>query len=312
MKSVMYHYVRPATPDLPYLPYLDLADFQLQLDHFQEVYGFVSRHEFACWSEGGQAPAGVLLTFDDGLRDHLEFVLPALRKRGLFAIFYVCSSPLLNGRILDVHKVHLAIGRIGGGAALTWVQSNAADILPLAEDNREPIQYAAQHSDSATKLLKHAFNWLPPTEEKSTALNALLDFAFEGRPPHWSNIYLDESGLHALLGAGMGVGPHSHTHIVPALLDSEQQRQEVLRSCEFVDSVGGSRSWGYCYPHGIPQALSPESEKIVAGSGCALAFAVEPEDIVDPLMQSRRFALPRHNCNAFPSGSVSYSAPPTS
>lgn len=304
----MYHYVRPPAPDLPHHPYLDLASFQLQLDFFAESFGFVTRDAFISWLEGGKAPAGVLLTFDDGLRDHAEFVLPMLRERGLFGIFYMCSSPLMDERILDVHKVHLALGRIGGGAALAWVTSNAPGILP-PEDDGEPVQYAAQSSDRATKLLKHAFNWLPPTEERSAALDALLDFAFEGQTPIWRDIYCDQNAIENLLDAGLAVGPHSHTHRVPALLTSEQQRREIVRSCEIIEDIGGSRKWGYCYPYGSAPALTAESERAVALSGCDLAFAVAPADIVDPLAQTSCFALPRHNCNAFPHGAASFGEP---
>ena len=305
MKPVMYHYVRPPAPDLPHHPYLDLASFRLQLDYFAANFGFVARDAFVSWLDGGKAPAGVLLTFDDGLRDHAEFVLPVLRERRLFGIFYMCSSPLVDERILDVHKVHLALGRLGGKAALAWVTSNTPGILPACDD-REPVQYAAQSSDRATKLLKHAFNWLPPNEERSAALDTLLDFAFEGQPPLWRDIYCDRSAIKSLLDAGLAVGPHSHSHSVPALLGLEQQSQEVVRSCEVIEDIGGSRKWGYCYPHGISQALTPECEEVVAASGCDLAFAVSPADIVDRLIQTRRFVLPRHTCNAFPHGTASF------
>ena len=95
----MYHYVRPSAAGLPYFPFLSLADFERQLDDFAESYGFVGREDFVRWAEGGPAPEGVLLTFDDGLRDHAEFVLPALRARGLFGLFYVSSGPAMTGRV---------------------------------------------------------------------------------------------------------------------------------------------------------------------------------------------------------------------
>ena len=106
----MYHYVRPSAEGLPYFPYLNLTDFERQLDYFDRLYGFVSRDAFVRWVEGGPAPSGVLLTFDDGLRDHSEFVLPSLRARGLFGLFYVSSGP-------ERDRIHSrrAQGASGGG-----------------------------------------------------------------------------------------------------------------------------------------------------------------------------------------------------
>jgi hypothetical protein len=272
----MYHYVRPHAEGLPYFPYLSVADFERQLEIFEHAYGFVYRDEFLRWAEGGPAPEGVLLTFDDGLRDHAEFVLPALRDRGLFALFYVPSGPATTGRILDVHKVHLVLGKLGGTDVLAWLQDNTPSLVIADQGNNIALtHYAAQNADQATKFVKYLFNWKLSEAEKGEVLDALLDHAFASNPPQWQEIYLDERALRAF-------------------------------SCAFVEQYGGSRGWGYCYPFGAPSAFSPETEEIVAQAGCPLAFAVEANDIASPLALAKRYALPRHDCNAFPHGEVSY------
>jgi peptidoglycan/xylan/chitin deacetylase (PgdA/CDA1 family) len=307
VKPVMYHYVRPAAASLPYFPYLSLAGFERQLDDFASGYGFVGRDDFVRWTKGGQAPDGVLLTFDDGLRDHAEFVLPALQERGLFGLFYVSSGPSMTGRILDVHKVHLALGRLGAPAALAWLKSNAPDCLRAEEASGSAVSpYAHQSSDETTKFLKQLFNWRLGVDDRAGVLDGLLDHAFAGAPPRWQDFYLDERGLRDLSDAGMGVGPHSHTHAVSILLSPERQREEIRLSSDFVERNGGSREWGYCYPFGSRSAFSQETERAVAEAGCPFAFAFEARDIATPLADAERFALPRHNCNAFPHGAVSY------
>ena len=123
------------------------------------------------WREA-QAPDGVLLTFDDGLRDHRDFVLPVLQARGLFGVFYVASGPAITGRILDVHKVHLVLGRMGGRAVLTWLEANTPELVSRAA-HEDATAYAGQKSDRATKLVKHLFNW-QLLGGASRALDALL------------------------------------------------------------------------------------------------------------------------------------------
>ena len=78
MKTIMYHYVRPSMPGYPEFPYLGQADFCHQIDSFAQTIGLVRAKEFYGWLAGGPAPQGALLTFDDGLRDHVDFVLPVL------------------------------------------------------------------------------------------------------------------------------------------------------------------------------------------------------------------------------------------
>jgi peptidoglycan/xylan/chitin deacetylase (PgdA/CDA1 family) len=314
VKPIMYHYVRPNAEGLPYFPYLRLSDFERQLEDFQSSYGFVSRDAFVGWVEGGPAPDGVLLTFDDGLRDHLEFVLPALRTRKLFGLFYVTSGPATTGSILDVHKVHLVVGKLGGTAVLNWLETNVPHLLGGENDGSADSHYVAQTADNATKFVKSLFNWKIERADKRAVLDALLDHAFAGRPPSWQDLYLDEQDMRELIDAGFGVGPHGHTHEVTSRLSPQQQREEVDLSCAFVDRVGGSRQWGYCYPFGSQSSFSQETEKAVAEAGCPFAFAVEAKDIVMPIARTSRYALPRHDCNAFPHGTVSYtqaaSSPP--
>jgi peptidoglycan/xylan/chitin deacetylase (PgdA/CDA1 family) len=306
VKPVMYHYVRPSAPGLPYFPYLRLADFERQLDHFEQSYGFVDRMSFLAWVDGGPFPRGVLLTFDDGLRDHIDFVLPVLKARGLFGLFYVSSGPALTGGILDVHKVHLALGRIGPEAALDWLKSHAPDLLENGKGVAAASTYAHQNADETTKYLKWLFNWRLSAEERMGPLDRLFEHAFAGAPPAWQDIYLDADSVRALSEAGMGVGPHGHTHDLSIRLSPARQRQEIALSCAFVEENGGSRDWGYCYPYGSRAAFSEETERVVAESGCPFAFAAEPGDIATPLAEAARFALPRHNCNAFSFGAVSY------
>ena len=150
MTPVMYHYVRPGPGTLPNYPYLALADFERQLDRFDDTLGLVGREAFERWVGGAAAPSGFLLTFDDGLRDHVDFVLPVLRRRGLFGLFYVPSAPLTDGVVLDVHKLHLALGRVGGSALLDrlevrypWLRGETTEA--------DVRHYATQTSDLQSK-----------------------------------------------------------------------------------------------------------------------------------------------------------------
>lgn len=307
MKPVMYHYVRPVAEGLPHFPYLKLSDFEHQLDNFGRLYGFVSRDALTDWINGGLTPNGVLLTFDDGLRDHVDFVLPVLKERNLFGLFYIPTGPLTTGQLLDVHKVHLALGRLGSSKVLDWLKMTAPAIIGLTESKLEiGNHYLDQESDQSTKFVKDLFNWVLSREERCAILDALLDFAFAGAPPGWDEFYLDQAALGELVDAGMGIGAHSHTHEVASRLSPERQKHEIELSCALVEELGGSRQWGYCYPHGISSAFSTETQRFVAHAGCPLAFAVRPDDIVSPLALTERYALPRHNCNLFPYGSASW------
>jgi len=127
MKAVMYHYVREAPDRLPYFRYLHVDDFARQLDWFADSNRLVKRDEFDEAYRTGRVPEGFVLTFDDRLADHHGFVLPLLKERGLFGIFYICSGPLERRKLLDVHRIHLILGRLGGEAAMERLQRRVTE-----------------------------------------------------------------------------------------------------------------------------------------------------------------------------------------
>ena len=182
MTPVMYHYVRPGAGALSTYPDLALDDFERQLDHFSETRGLVGREAFERWVGGGTAAAGFLLTFDDGLRDHVDFVLPVLRRRGLFGLFYVPSAPMTDGVVLDVHKLHLVLGRLSGAAALDRLEARYPRLLEEATE-ADVGHYAAQVSDLQTKRVKYLLNWMLEPDERHEVVDDLVAFAFDGWAP---------------------------------------------------------------------------------------------------------------------------------
>lgn len=129
MTPVMYHYVRPDAGTLATYPYLALRRFRPSAGSPEWHARSGDPGGFRALGWGGPAPDGYLLTFDDGLRDHVDFVLPTLRRRGVFGLFYVPSAPTTDGVVLDVHKLHLALGHLGGPAVLARLEACHPQVL---------------------------------------------------------------------------------------------------------------------------------------------------------------------------------------
>ena len=295
MTPVMYHYVQPGPGTLPNYPYLALADFERQLDRFDDTLGLVGREAFVRWVGGAAAPSGFLLTFDDGLRDHVDFVLPVLRRRRLFGLFYVPSAPLTDGVVLDVHKLHLALGRVGGSALLDRLEVRYPSLRGETTD-ADVRHYATQTSDLPSKRVKQLLNWKLGVDERREVVDDLLAFAFDGRAPGVDDVYADEAGVRLLLDEGMGVGAHGHQHLLLSRLTPERQEQEIHRGCDLIRTLTGTLDWG-CYAHGSEGSFDFTSERLVASTGCPFAFAVADGDIEARLAETTRFALPRRDCN---------------
>ena len=62
---------------------VDIEKFKRQLDFFQSKFGFIEKNDYIEAIKSKKNIKGVVLTFDDGLKDHIQFVLPELIKRKL-------------------------------------------------------------------------------------------------------------------------------------------------------------------------------------------------------------------------------------
>src|ERR671925_231593 len=90
-----YHGVGPSTMRTdPGFLRVAPADFQTQLGLLLGAgFEFVTVAQFAERTTGGRPPAGLIaLSFDDGMADNHEFVLPILREHGIAATVYVTTG----------------------------------------------------------------------------------------------------------------------------------------------------------------------------------------------------------------------------
>ena len=317
MKAVMYHYVRPVPDGLPYFRYLHLDHFRRQLDWFAEDHAFPSRETFIRSIETKRACSGVVLTFDDALADHFEHVFPELQRRGLWGIFYVPTGMYETGKLLDVHRIHLVLGRLGGARAMELLHGLVSDDM-LSHAHVEDFHrqtYTRQDNSAATDLFKRTLNYFIAYEHRERVLDELMQrfFREEGELEAGmvSRYYASPSELRAMHQAGMEIGSHGVSHFSMAKLDPAEQSIEIARSFDFLGNLLGERPRTFCHPYGGFHNFTEETERLLSEAGCLFSFNVEQRDVADADLRDRPHALPRFDCNQFPHGKAHMGAIPS-
>ncbi len=303
----MYHYVRPTDPELPYFRYLHLEDFILQLDYFAEQYGYLSQSEFLQSLESGEPRSGLLLTFDDALSDHFHYVWPCLQARGLWGIFYIPTGIFRTRKLLDVHRIHILLGKYGGKeilAALMRVISE--DMLSHAHiEEFRTMTYPLQQNDDYTNIVKRTLNYLISYEHREAVLDQLMFRFFPEEIKLASQFYMKMEEIRQLQAGGMIIGSHTVNHPVLSKLSEDEQEKEIVDSFAFLEQLSGKSTLRtFCYPYGDSFSFTATTVRLLEESHCALAFKVEPRDIASQDLQLGIQALPRYDCNLFPYGSV--------
>lgn len=301
----MYHYVRPDSDDLRHFRNLHVDDFYQQIEWFTEQHAFVSRENFLRARRANSTPPnGILLTFDDGLRDHYDYAFKELRRRNLWAVFFVPTAPYQTGKLLDVHRVHLLLGHLGGETALELLK-NLIDDSMLSHNHIEEYRsetYRKHDEDGATKQFKRILNYFISYDLREGILDQLTDRVFGVNAETVEQFYLTPDQIVEMHEAGMVIGSHGAHHKVLSKLSFAEQKEEIESSFSFLETLIGEPVNYFCYPYGGPYTFTSQTERLLEENGSVLSFAVEPRDVTLNDLRERPQALPRFDCNMFPFG----------
>ena len=306
MKSLMYHYVRPEPGGLRHYRYLHADDFCRQLDHLAEAHGLLSRDAFERAIETGTPEKGAVLTFDDGFADHYNHVLPVLKERGLWGIFYIPTGTYRRNKLLDVHRVHVLLGHFGGAKCMEMLLSIVRDDM-LVDRQVEAFRnktYAHQENDAETVRFKRMLNYYVSYEWRETLLDQMMKILLDGEEEErlFERFYLTPAQIREMDAMGMVIGSHGVDHLVMSKLSIELQRQEIEESCAFLADILGRPVETFCYPYGAYHTFTSETEELLERQGIKYSFCVDSRDIDAADLVDRPHALPRYNCTDFPHG----------
>jgi hypothetical protein len=251
---------------------------------------------------------GTILTFDDGLLDHYQFVLPILKEHNLWGIFFPATGPLQNNHFLDVHRIHLILGRLGPKKALTALNQL---ILPhmFLEHGHSDFQsstYLRQSGDKTSVTFKRLLNYLISDAYKQEILETLMLESFgESNIPSIGGFYMNADHIRELFSNGMVIGAHSVNHPILSQCEEITQEEEIYGSCDYLQSIIGDPIILFSYPYGVSTAFTGTTRKILKNRGISISFVDEPRDITDSDFQFQSLAMPRFDCNLFPFGTSS-------
>jgi peptidoglycan/xylan/chitin deacetylase (PgdA/CDA1 family) len=258
---VMYHYVHEAGgAGFARLIGRSFDEFQGQLDHLQQRYTIISPDSFFAAVKGERIlPANAcMLTFDDGYRIHYSVVFKALRERGLSGCFFPPACPVLEPRVLDVHKIHFALASSAApgdmcGELRAWIDARAdgRSLRSSAEywsDYGRPSRFDPAEIVFVKRTLQKGL----PEEARAEAVDWLFRrYAGRDEAALSEKFYLRWHELVEMVRDGMYVGCHGFSHRWLDTLSQAAQDDELDLSLSFLEGIGApTRDWTMCYPYG--------------------------------------------------------------
>ena len=305
MKAIMYHYVRPEDKNYPYFKFLHINDFKKQLDFFQDNYTIIHPSEIN--EKIGTVTNAMVLTFDDGVKDHYQYVLPELQRRNIAGIFYISTGVHKTKKLLDVHRLHMLLGKYGGNTIYSHLLTLVSHDM-LTDEHREEFKiltYKTQENDAATLAVKRMMNYFISYNFREAIMDEMMKTFLGDEAAIYAGYYLSTDEIKKMHDAGMVIGSHTVNHPLMSKLPEELQFFEINESFNFLEQATGGLSFKtFCYPYGGFHSFTTKTEELLQAAHCVYSFNVEQRDISLTDLTNRPQALPRYDCNYFPHGKI--------
>ncbi len=276
----MYHYVRDTQKSkIKNLKALHIKDFCNQLDYLTQNYNIISGQEFVSYLTDIQINLPhkpCLLTFDDGYKDHIDYVLPELLKRQISGCFFPVTDTLYNDKLLDVNAIQCILSIIDNQKPLKILENelvkngfNREKLLTLFKEN----SFESKYDNSNIVLFKRMLQYLLPKEVRKKIINSLYD-TYVQIPQYelHKDFYMNFKDLQTLKKNGMTIGNHTHTHQWLEHLTKSNQIKEITKSMDILKKYHLiSDKWLMCYPYG---SFNDQTIDILKSNGCVLGLTI--------------------------------------
>jgi len=304
---VTYHYVRPIKSSiLPNIKGLELADFIEQIKYFSKNYDIISLDDLLDVTnlKTSKKLTPLVLTFDDGYKDHLEFVLPTLRKFQIKGAFFPVIDSCKNNKVLDVNKIHYLIA---GCKEIKNLYIEVCSAISLYREqfslNEESFYknmfYVKSRfgDDPETMFIKKMLQQGFPAALRNKLCNELCEKYLKLNEHQLNKIlYMNLDEVRELAHFGMTIGGHSATHPWLPTLSEEEIKKELDLTQDFVFNVYQKEiPWVMCYPYG---SYDEKVIKILKTTKCNMALTTK-HDLYDS-KQDSKFTIPRLDTNNLP------------
>ena len=252
--SVMYHYIGDRRENAgDGAVGLSPDAFARQIDDLCSVATPIDWPTFLAWRRDRTTipDPSFLLTFDDGLSDHIHAVAPILETRDVSAVFVVPTACVLNDHLATAHQIHLLLSAMDCEELLSKVDrrlSLEGFIVDDAELTDAESIYSYESPQRAR--LKFLLHCVLPIDLRNRIIQVLFTDHVGDPTAFAKRWYLSRDEVRALHAAGHTIGGHSHKHEPLGRLTAEDLIEDVTRCAESLNDLLGRGDRPFAYPFG--------------------------------------------------------------
>lgn len=295
----MYHHVHDASYCLGQLGHLPVSDFKNQIAYLLNL----DKKEMASYDQSNLGNQ-VVISLDDGLKSHFEFVAPVLENNGLKGVFYISSMPLLEEKVCNVHLCHYLLAYHNVSEICKFLESTQTITFEELEISRS---YFDQNFDDVFKKIKTIFNYVLNSFESRDLLLFLLK-RNNNFSEKWllESLYMNVAEVRALIKSGHKIAPHFHSHTLLTQLNQKALFREFDLSVGLFEELTGEVVDEMCVPFGAEKSWSASCDVIALKFDITNIILVKPIEVICDTHSSALNYTSRVDCCMLKHGNYSY------
>jgi len=313
---VTYHFVREIkNSKYPKIKGLEFSAFKRQLDYLENNFEIIDVQKLLDFAfRGKNLPENsCLLTFDDGYKDHIEYVFPELLKRKIQGSFFPTFKPVIERDILDMNCVHYILACCSDYKELFNLLNQLCLGNGIDEKELKNFWNTMDHEGYLRKLgvvndpfkfdpkkrfyIKWLLQYYLPKETRAKISKTLFKkYVGVDTQKFSEELYMSFDDIKKLVNHGMYVGCHGYDHLWMSKENRKNQEKEINLSLEFLKKAGASvKEWIMCYPHGD---YNSETLDVLREKNCSIGLTSKTG--LNQLNKNNLFELLRFDTNDFP------------
>ena len=230
LRILMYHGISPLA--------LPIQEFEKQLGFIKENFEtyWVSEIPNILQMKNGKKPR-IVLTFDDGLKNHMTNALPLIEKYGIKATFYIPVGLVENQEMLWNHEIRCLL-------ILSDPEELPEEFVVIQKNEKEKNKAISKYIENLKTLNIDDRRLIQQSLRDKRNGRDLLPWM---REEYQLMSCEDLKNMSRLVE----IGSHSLTHPILTTISDDQLTKEIKDSRTQLELLTGKPIVSFCYPNGI-------------------------------------------------------------
>jgi peptidoglycan/xylan/chitin deacetylase (PgdA/CDA1 family) len=203
------------------------------------------------------------IAFHDGYRGNYETAFPLLKALGIQADFFIPTAfigtqrrfwvDVMDSALIHTRQESFSLPEAGEGGEVYPLQGEMERLATAHRLRNRLKSLSRSEFEPAFKRLLNALGWGEPSEVPSLGEHSAC---------------LDWDQVRELSNAGMGIGSHTHRHMICATQNREVVQEEMTTSKKLIEQETGQPCRNFCYPNGrFPSSGNETTDSIAREVG---------------------------------------------